>query len=101
MQNYEGYTLNSEMACGITNPVCRSVSDCEQCALSAHYTTLFVSEYKLGHALPRFRLRNQSSARTWCKLFLHRAVRWSSECSLTYFIFYVVLVADDHNFLFS
>ena len=35
----------------------RSVSDCEQCALSAHYTTLFVSEYKLGHALPRFRLR--------------------------------------------
>ena len=63
-------------------------------ALRAHYTTLFVSEYKLGHALPRFRLRNQSSARTRCiKLFLHRAVRWSSQCSLTYFLFYVVLVA--------
>ena len=53
----------------------------------------------VGQALLRFRLRNQSSARTRCKLFLHRAVRWSSECSLTYFFFYVVLVADDHNFL--
>ena len=47
-----------------------------------------------------FRLRNQSSACTRCKLFLHRAVRWSSECRVTYFLLYVVLVADDHNILF-
>ena len=46
---------------------------------TGHYTiaTIFVSEYKPGHALPSFRIRNQSSARTRCKLFLHRTVRWT------------------------
>ena len=27
-------------------------------------------------------------------------VLWSSECGVTYFLFYVVLLADDHNYLF-